>query len=146
MKLYNEQLQATAKLTDDIIYKQGCGMIGTGDKSECYIIGISIPKCLESQNGLYSLLSDICIKKYNVNSNSVDNIIMNNDFGISLMMEIKNHELTCFITVAGTVDGIKISESYLCELSFIESILVNQYLLKINEAIQNGNYSLQDIA
>ena len=146
MKLYNEQLQITAKLTDGIIFKQGCGMIGTGDKSECYVIGINILKCFETQNELYSLLSDICIKKYNVNSNSVDNIIINNDFGISLMVNRKNSKLEYFITVAGTVDEIKIGESYLCELSFMESILVNQYLHKINEAIQNGNYSIQDIA
>jgi hypothetical protein len=136
MKLINETKEVIFPLTEDLINENASSLFEFNGILQ-YAVAIDFEQCNKKHHIMYQILRDLCIEKFNIPAIFIDTVIEYNDFGLSINIDIKQKK-EYFFSIGGRVSDTEFSESFLCEPNFLEYLLLDKYMLMIDEKVKTG--------
>lgn len=140
MKLLNDTKEVVFPLTEDLISEESCGLFEFNGILQ-YVIAIDFEKCSKKQHIMFQILQDLCVQKLNIPSIFIDTVIEHNEFGLSVNINIKQ-EKEYFFNIGGRIGETEFSESFLCIPDLLEFLLIDKYMMMIDDKIKTGQLQI----
>lgn len=123
------------------IENSGCGFVQQDENTRTYFISINVWELMQKNRCVRKLLNTIICEKLPISEEETGRIVEKNNFGSTILITDRNGSREYLFKLGGLINGSEqIERSYSCKLSAYETMIINDYIKRIDICIENQHY------